>query len=137
MAVNIQFDHVEWIEIGFDDDNKVEIDNVVNFSYRVMSPDTDMVYPMKFINDRSPVGVHHNHKYWELEMVLDTNYLETNASPLQYWAYYLDVQAGGGTETAIACDGENDWIEWFKVYIREGDGTQTLLEFADEDESVL
>ena len=108
---------------------------MVSFSYRVVSPDTDMVYPMKFINDRSPVGVHHNHKYWELEMVLDTNYLEDNTAPLEYWAYYLDVQGAG--ETAIACDGENDWIEWFKVYIREGDGTQTLLEFADEDESVL
>lgn len=137
MAVNIQFDKVQWIEIGYDATHMIQIDNVVSFADRVVSPDGDMVYPMEFINLFTPPGVHHNHKYWELEMVLDTDYLPDDTAPTQYWAEYLDVQDAVGVQPAIVCDDEFNSIEWFKVYIREGDGTQTCLTYSDEDDDVL
>lgn len=137
MAVNLQYDQIAWIEIGYDNINKIEIDNVVSFADRVVSPDGDMVYPMQFINLFSPPGVHHNHKYWEMEITLDTDYLEDTASPLQYWAYFLDVQAAVGVQPAIVCDAANNYIEWFKVFIREGDGTITKLTYANEEENLV
>lgn len=98
-----------------------------------MSPDTDMVDAALFINDRSPVGVHHNHKYWEMEMILDTDYLPSSAAPTAYWAYTQQVKTGVGASRAIKCDAENSDIEWLKVYIRESDGTQTLLTYANAE----
>jgi len=94
-----------------------------------------MVDPALFINDFSPPGVHHNHKYWEMEMVLDTDYLPDVATPTAYWAYTQQVQVLDAASRAIVCDDENYWIEWLKVYIRESDGTQTCLTFADEEEN--
>jgi len=116
----------------------IQIDNVVSFAERVVSPDGDMVYPMQFINLMSPVGVHHNHKYWELELTLDTDYLKDDTNPHSYWAYDLDVQDAVGVQPAIVCDDDFNSIEWFRVYIREGDGTQTRLTYtadraADDD----
>lgn len=102
-----------------------------------MSPDGDMLYPFLLINSMAFSGVHHNHKYWELELVLDTDYLEDTTAPTQYWAYYLDVQTGVVEGPAIQCNDDWNWIEWFKVYIREADGTQTCLTYAEEDLNVL
>jgi len=136
-AVNLQYDQVQWVEIGYDNANHIEIDNVVSFADRVVSPDGDMIYPFQYINLFSPAGVHHNHKYWEMDLVLDTNYLEDDTLPLEYWAYYLDVQDTALTQNAINCDAANDYIEWFKVYIRESDGTQTELSYASEAENTV
>lgn len=137
MAVNVAYDQVQWVEIGYNAANHIEIDNVISWADRVVSPDGDMVYPMQFINLYSPPGVHHNHKYWEMEMTLDSNYLETTASPLQYWPYYLDVQVAALNQYPIVCDAANNYIEWLKVYVRESDGTQTCLTYADEDDNVV
>jgi len=140
MAQMVQYDKVEWIEIGFNDTlaaNYCEIDNVVSFADRVVSPDGDMVYPMTVINLYSPAGVHHNHKYWEMEMVLDTDYIPDTGSMTTYWAYGQDVQALGGSQYAIVCNNDNNYIEWFKVYIRESDGSQTRLTYADEDQEIV
>jgi len=90
-----------------------------------------MVYPMQFINDPSPVGVHHNHKYWEAELTLDTDWLIDYNFPLQFWAYFQDVHSGVGDHYTVECDTDNGNIDWFKVYIREGDGSQTELVYAD------
>jgi len=114
-ATSWSYDKVEWIEIGADTGNHVNIQNVVSFAERVVSPDGDMLYPMQVINEYSPVGVHDNHKYWELEMVLDTNWLyDDTAVPVEYWAYDQDVDGGAGTHYAIECDDENGNIDWFK-----------------------
>jgi len=110
---------------------------VVSWADRVVSPDGDMVDPALFINDFSPLGVHHNHKYWEMEMVLDTDWLPNKNNATSYWAYTQQVQTGVAASRAIKCDDDNDSIEWLKVYIRESDGTQTCLTYADEDEDVV
>lgn len=133
MAVNVQYDKVEWVEIGLGaaQADHVSISNILSFAERVVSPTGDMVYPMQFINDASPVGVHHNHKYWELELTLDTDWLKAKLSPTQFWAYFEDVHAGAGTHYTVECDTDNGNIDWFRVIIREGDGTQTLLVYAN------
>ena len=120
----------------------IEINNVVSWADRIVSPDGDMLYPMQLINLSSPPGIHDNFKHWEMEMVLDTTYLINNANPHDHWAYLLDVQAGGGVQPAIRCGHDppavnNYSIEWLKVYIREGDGSQTELVYAAEDEGVV
>jgi hypothetical protein len=105
---------------------------VVSWADRVVSPDGDMVYPMLYINQLTYPGVHHNHKHWEMEMVLDTNYLEDSGFPLQYWQRYLQVQVGDAASRPIKCGvaTENDFIEWLKVYVRESDGSQTRITYA-------
>ncbi len=136
MAVNNAYDLVEWVSIEYDATHFIEINNVVSWADRVVSPDGDMVYPMQYINLSTPSGVHHNHKYWEMEMVLDTTYLTDHDLPHQHWPYYLDVKDDGGVQVPIRCginppSVQNYDIEWLKVYLREGDGTQTELEYAD------
>lgn len=136
----VTYDKVEWIEIGWDNaaiDRFVEIDNVVSFADRVVSPDGDMVAPLTTINAFSPVGVHDNHTYYEMEMVLDTDYINNTANMANYWAYHQQVQNGVAASRAIICDGDNYFIEWFKVYIREADGTQTRLTYANKDEELV
>ena len=105
---------------------------MVSWADRVVSPDGDMVYPMLYINQLLYPGVHHNHKYWEMEMVLDTNYLEDSDFPLLYWQTDLQVQVGDAGSRAIKCGvtAENDFIEWLKVYVRESDGSQTCITYA-------
>jgi len=135
----VQYDKVEWIEIGFDGTaaGHCEIDNVVSFADRVVSPDGDMVYPMTVINLYSPAGIHDNHKYWEMEMVLDTDYINNTASMTTYWAYGQQVQTAVGASRAIVCNNDNYYIEWFKIYIRESDGSQTELVYAAEDAELV
>lgn len=127
----MKYDLVSRVEIGYNLANHVNITNVVSFSDRVISPDGSMLYPFSLINTFKPTGVHHSHKYWEMEMVLDTNWLESDALPLRYWAYWVDVQVLAGLQEAIVENGCNNYIEWFKVFIREHDGTTTTLTYAD------
>jgi len=115
----------------------VNISNVVSFADRVVSPDTDMVYPLTLINSFSPAGVHHNHKFWEMELVVDSDWLPDNTAPLAYWAYTQDVKALGGVQPALVCNDCINYIEWLKVYIREADGTQTCLTYANAEPNVV
>lgn len=140
MATMVHYDKVEFIEIGFNDTlvgNFVQIDNVVSFADRVVSPDGDMVAPLTMINAVFPAGVHHNHKYWEMEMVLDTDYINDTGTMTNYWAYHQQVQAAVGASRAIICNGDNNYIEWFKVIIRESDGTQTRLTYANQTSEIV
>ncbi|GAG18302.1 unnamed protein product, partial [marine sediment metagenome] len=70
------FDKVINIGIGWNGANHVDIENVLAFAERVVSVEGDMVLPISVINDQNPDGVHHSHKYLELLMVLDTDWLE-------------------------------------------------------------
>lgn len=130
----MQYDQIAWVEIGLDADNHVSPTNVLNFAERIVSPDGDMVYPMQFINDLSPVGVHHNHKLWEVELTLDTDWLLDKDFPLQFWAYYEPVhQILAVDQFTVECADENSSIDWFRAYIREGDASQTRLIYTDAD----
>ena len=71
---DFKFDKVTQVRIGYDATaaGYVAIENVVSFASRVVSPDGDLVDPLTMINAPNPAGVHQNHKYWELELTLDT-----------------------------------------------------------------
>jgi len=136
LAINRHYDNVQWVEIGFNSGaSSIEIDNVVSWADRVVSPDGDMVDPMLYINNLTYTGVHHNHKYWEMDMVLDTNYeiAAPVASVPQYWQTNLQVQTADAGSRAIKCGitAENDYIEWLKVYVRQSDGTQACITYAN------
>lgn len=140
MSVELIFDKVTNIEIGYDAGNHVTITNVLAFAERIVSVEGDMLSPFAVINDVNPSGVHHSHKYLELLMVLDTDWLSDTTDPTSRWAYGPNgqpVDAATGTKFAIDEDGENTAIEWFKVTIREHDGTVTVKVYAAEDTNVL
>lgn len=122
-----KYDRVAQVRIGYDSTaaGHVVIENVVSFAERVVSPDGDLVDPLTMINSWNPGGVHQNQKYWELELVLDTNWYPNSANPEQYWAYYQDVDGAAGV--AIDEDGPNANILYFVVYVREHDGTYVRL----------
>ena len=136
MAFNEKYDKVTSIEVGRTAADKVTITNVLYFADRVVSPDGDMVDPNVRINDFNPVGVHQNHKYWELEFALDTDWLTDSTDRTTRWAYTQNVDAGD-SKPAIDEDGDNTPIEFFEVNIRDSDGTATTLTYADEDANVL
>jgi len=136
MAFLPKYDKVTDIEIGYTAAEHVTITNVLYFSSRVVSPDGDMVDPLTRINDFNPGGVHHNHKYWELEFALDSDWLTNTALPATRWAYTQPVNAAANAY-AIDENGDNTPIEWFLVNIREHDGTVTTLQYADVDTNVL
>ena len=108
---------------------------MVYFAERVMSPDGDLVEQLSMINSWNPAGVHQNHKYWELELCLDTNWYPTSAFKQRYWAYFQDVDGTGNP--AIDENGRNYNIEYFVVHVREHDGTYTDLTYANTHTNVL
>lgn len=131
------FDKVTSVEIGFDNANKETITNVLAFAYRIVTVEEGMVLPISVINDQNPSGVHHSHKYYEMLMVLDTDWLKDNTEPGSRWAYgtiggAVNGQPVNATGTAYAIDenGVNTSIEWFLVNIRKHDGTASTLDFA-------
>lgn len=130
MAVNAKYDIVTLVEIGRIDADHVNITNVVGFAERIVSPDGSMLDPLSVINTWRPGGVHQNHKYWEMELVLDTNWLPDDTAPTAYWEYTQNVDAGN-TTPAIVDAGANPSIEYFVVTIREHDGTVTTMTYAD------
>lgn len=136
MAFLPKYDKVTNIEIGRTSADKMTITNVLYFSSRVVSPDGDMVDPLTRINDFNPGGVHHNHKYWELEFALDTDWLETVGTPVSRWAYTQHVNAAN-TLPAIDENGANIPIEFMEVNIREHDGDPTVLQYANAKANVL
>lgn len=141
MSVEWIFDKVTAVEIGYDALNHVTITNVLAFAERVISVEGDMVSPFAVINDANPSGVHHSHKYLEMLMVLDTDWLSDNTEPGSRWAYGTIGGAVPGQRVnappavagyAIDEDGENTSIEWFRVLIREHDGAETVKVYVAE-----
>lgn len=112
------------------------ITNVLSFTEKVIAVEGDMVTPLAVINDWNPSGVHHSHKYLELELVLDTDWLTNTADRTTRWAYTQNVDAGD-TKPAIDEDGANTAIEYFVVNVREHDGSAEALTYANEDANVL
>ena len=137
MAVNVKYDVVNLIEIGRTGGDHSNITNVVSFADRVVSPDGSMLDPLSVINTWNPGGVHHNHKHWLMEMVLDTNWRHIVTNPgVGYWEYYQWVDFANSLP-AIVNAGPNTPIEYFVVTIREHDGTITTLTYADEETNIL
>ena len=131
----VKYDKVTSVEIGKASGggagDAVLIKNVLAFAYRIVTVEEGMVLPLSVINDWNPTGVHHSHKYYEMIMVLDTDWLTDVADGSTRWAYNQDVNANAG-EKAIDEDGENHNIMWFSVIIREHDATLTTLTFAND-----
>ncbi len=134
------FDKVISVKIGISAANKATITNVLAFAERVVSVEGDMVLPISVINDQNPSGVHHSHKYLELLMVLDTDWLDDNTDPTSRWAYGPNgqpVDAATGALFAIDEDGENTAIEYFVVTYRDHAGVPIGIIYALEEENVL
>lgn len=89
----------------------------MSFADRLTSPDDTHVDPITIINLTTPQGIHQNQKFYEMDLVLDTHNHEA--------FYAQQVQAGVPASRAIREGQANDFIEYFKVFIRESDGTQT------------
>ena len=109
---------------------------MLSFTERVIAVEGDMVTPLAVINDWNPSGVHHSHKYYELEMQLDTDWLTDTTDPATRWAYTQHVDLGNSLP-AIDEDGANTAIEYFVVAVREHDGTAETLTYANEVANVL
>ena len=124
----LKYDKVSSVEIGFDDTNVanyVEITNVLYFAERLVSVEGDMVSQLSMINTWVPGGVHQSHKYLELELCLDTDWLTDDTNRTTRWAYTQAVDGAAGV--AINAVGANPDIEYFLVNVREHDGTATTL----------
>jgi len=133
---DLTFDKVFSVKIGRTAGDCQTITNVLAFAERVVSVEGDMVLPITPINTVNPSGVHHSHKYLELLLVLDTDWLTDTTDHSKRWAYEQHVNAAN-TLPAIDEDGDNIAIEYFVVSIREHDGTATTRTYASEDAGVL
>ena len=132
------FDKVTNIGIGWNGANHVDIKNVLAFAERVVSVEGDMVLPISVINDVNPSGVHHSHKYLELLMVLDTDWLDDDADPTSRWAYGPTGQpVNVAGDFAIDEDGENGSIEFFTVTFRDHAGVPIGVNYAVAEENVI
>jgi len=133
------YDKVSNVTIGRTGADNQVITNVLAFAYRIVSVEEGMVVPFSTINDYNPIGVHHSHKYYEMLMVLDTDWLVDTADPTSRWAYGPNGQAvdDAGTGFAIDESGANTAIEYFAVSIRNTAGGDSTLTFADVTEDVV
>lgn len=134
--VETKYDKVTSVDIGRTAGDHVTITNVLYFTERIVSVESDMVTPLTVINDWNPSGVHQSHKYLELELALDTDWLTDAADRTTRWAYTQNVDAGDSAP-AIDEDGSNTAIEYFQVNVREHDGTPLGLVYANVDTNVL
>lgn len=121
-----KYDIVTLVEIGFSGvvGQHTDIENVVSFSDRLEARDGSHVDPINIINTVVPMGVHHNQKYWVMELVLDSDNYEA--------MYTQQVQVGDAASRVIKDTADNDYIEYFRVYIRESDGTITTYFYESE-----
>ena len=134
MAAEYIYDKVNNVKIGRTTvgGDFQTITNVLAFAYRIVTVEEGMVFPLAVINDWNPSGVHHSHKYYEMIMVLDTDWLTDVDDGATRWAYDQDVNATL-TEKAIDEDGENHDIKWFSVIIRDHTGlAPRTLTFAND-----
>jgi len=119
------------VEIGYTDvtldTTYTEIRNVLYFAERTVSVEGDMVTPLTMINTWVPGEVHQNHKYLELELGLDTDWLETTPTRTTRWAYTQQTEAGVVASRAIKQATANSAIQYFLVNVREHDGTAATL----------
>ena len=129
--VELKYDKVTNIEIGYDALNHVTITNVLYFAYRIVAVEADMVSELSMINDYVPGGIHQSHSYVEMEMALDTDWLTDTTLPATRWAYTQQTEDGIGASRAIKEAAANSSIQWFEVNVREYDGTNTEIVFAD------
>lgn len=123
---DVKYDIVERVEIGFSAvvGQHTDIENIVSFADRLTSPDDTHLDPISIINNPVPRGVHHNQKLYEIELVLDSHNHEA--------FYNQQVQALVAASQAIRQGVANDFIEYFRVFIRESDSTQTTYNYECE-----
>jgi hypothetical protein len=89
-----------------------------------MSRDGKLTEPINMINYSVPRGVHHNWRNYEMVLVLDSD---------NYEAFYgQQVTVGVAASYAILQGAPNSRIDYFVVYIREEDGTQTTYTYQTE-----
>ena len=98
-----------------------DIANIISYADRLVSPDDAHVDPINVINQAIPKGVHQNQKFYEMDLVLDSHNHEA--------FYTQQVQAGVPASRAIREAQDNDFIAYFRVYIRESDGTTTVYTY--------
>lgn len=137
--VELVFDKVNSVKIGLTAANCVTITNVLAFADRIVSVEDAMVRPYSVINDYNPSGVHQSHKYRELLLVLDTDWLKDTTDPASRWAYGATGQPinAAANKFAIDEDGDNTAIEYFVVAIRGHDGAETTRKYADVTTNTL
>lgn len=117
--MSVKYDQAVGVEIGWGagGGQHTDITAIVSFGDRLISRDDGHVFPLNIINTVVPQGVHHNQKNYEMEFVLDS---------FNYPAFYTQrVQAADVTARAIRQGVANDAVEYFAVFIRESDGTET------------
>ncbi len=137
------YDKVASVEIGSTAILKETITNVLAFAYRIVTVEEGMVIPIAVINDFNPSGVHQVHSYYEMLMVLDTDWLVDSEDPTSRWAYGPNGIAVNAAANAYAIDedGDNTPIEYFVVNIREHDDAagvaSTALKFAEVTTKVV
>ena len=114
---------VERVEIGLTAvaGQHTDIVNIISYADRLVSPDDAHVDPINVINQAIPKGVHQNQKFYEMDLVLDSHNHEAS--------YAQQVQAGVPASLAIRETQDNDFIAYFRVYIRESDGSTTYYTY--------
>lgn len=124
--VDKKYDLVERVEIGWaaGAGAHTDIENIVAFADRLISRDGQFVDPINVVNRSIPQGVHHNSRYYEMTLILDSDNYEA--------LYTQQVTTGVATSRAIRQGQDNNRIDWFAVYIREEDGTQTVISYECE-----
>lgn len=123
---DVKYDIVTRVEIGFNAaiGSHTDITNIVSFADRLVSRDGKHVDPINIPNQDIPQGVHQNQKMYEMELILDSDNYEA--------MYGQQVQAGAATSRVIREGQDNDYIEYFRVFIRESDGTETTYTYESE-----
>ena len=119
-----RYDLVERVEIGWAAGANTAIVNIVGFGDRFMSRDGKLTDPINMINYSVPRGVHHNWRNYEMVLVLDSDNYEA--------LYAQQVTVGVAASYAILQGAANSRIDYFVVYIREEDGTQTTYTYQTE-----
>jgi hypothetical protein len=103
--VDTKVDYIYRLGIGYDSSHYTAIGNIRRWSEGLISPDGDMVRPIEVINTVPPVTVGHRHRYYTMEVELDSDNVEAFTDQ--------QVENGDASSRAMRDGALNDPIGYF------------------------
>jgi hypothetical protein len=119
-----KYDYVEYVRIGATDVDYTQIDDLVYYAERLVTPMSQgELEPIEVINQVKPDGVSGRFKHWEFIIAIDSDNYEA-----MYEQDVIDV----GTGYAMRDSDDNDPIGYILIRLVDSDGGADNITFESE-----
>ena len=116
-----KYDYLSKIGLGYDSTHYTAMTNVLRYSDRLVSLDNDLLKPVETFNAVQPVTVGHAHRFWQVELQLDTD----NASAFET----QQVTSGDAASRALKSSAANSSIGYLVAQFKDTAGNNVSHSF--------